>query len=545
MTNLKPLKRALLSSVLSIVLCVSMLLGTTFAWFTDSVTSTSNTITTGTLDIDLYEHVSETEKREITNEANPLFAGDILWEPGRTEVRYLSLTNEGTLALKYKVVIDVETKNDTNYSLTDVMYYQIIPGAEYGSVTAWDYDDENAVEKGRNEAQFKSDEKVVDMTLLPGQTHYFALAVHMDEEADNNYQGNFEDPNAAKKITFDITVLAGQLSYESDSFGNGFDVYAAYPGVAYSAPIKQGETAVELRLTSETTKAKVASVVVPAAAIADPTLPLESKIVESDYKANISIASGISTVAYDITVSNIKADNTTPMDVEVRIEKGLDPATVAVYHYTQEIPCTYDPNTGYVTFKTTGFSPFTIAFDADSEYVAPKVDIEDETAYPKAKVEAYTIPSTITWGSYGQWSPTAGLEANLESAYVFECAQTLAEAKNSPYANWYCDFYVKLDRDLGQNQIFLGGNYGTFGWVGFHNGSVTLKANEEIGLLKSVTTNPWTYVDVVSNVGTFICGVGDVNNALSGATFTVMLRLTNPNNANEYVNIETINYTFA
>ena len=46
-------------------------------------------------------------------------------------------------------------------------------------------------------------------------------------------------------------------------------------------------------------------------------------------------------------------------------------------------------------------------------------------------------------------------------------------------------------------------------------------------------------------VGTFICGVGDVNNALSGATFTVMLRLTNPNNANEYVNIETINYTFA
>ena len=81
--------------------------------------------------------------------------------------------------------------------------------------------------------------------------------------------------------------------------------------------------------------------------------------------------------------------------------------------------------------------------------------------------------------------------------------------------------------------------------VVWHNGSVTLKANEEIALLGSVTNNPWTYLDVVQNVGTFICGVGNVGNSLVGATFTVTLRLTNPNNANDFVNIQTISYTFA
>ena len=112
------------------------------------------------------------------------------------------------------------------------------------------------------------------------------------------------------------------------------------------------------------------------------------------------------------------------------------------------------------------------------------------------------------------------------------------------YENWYCDFYVKLDRDLREDQIFLGGNYGSFGWVGFHNGDVTLNANEEIPLLGSVTSNPWTYLDVVEYVGEFTCGVGDVNNALSGATFTVKLRLTNPADETESYDVATINYKF-
>ena len=46
--------RALLASGLSLLVSVALLLGITFAWFTDSVTSGRNTITAGNLDVELY-----------------------------------------------------------------------------------------------------------------------------------------------------------------------------------------------------------------------------------------------------------------------------------------------------------------------------------------------------------------------------------------------------------------------------------------------------------------------------------------------------------
>ena len=49
----KLLMRTYLTSLLSLLLCVTMLLGTTYAWFTDSVVTTGNVITTGNLDIDV------------------------------------------------------------------------------------------------------------------------------------------------------------------------------------------------------------------------------------------------------------------------------------------------------------------------------------------------------------------------------------------------------------------------------------------------------------------------------------------------------------
>ena len=45
--------RSLLMSGLSVLLCVSMLMGSTFAWFTDTVESGINTIVAGNLDVEL------------------------------------------------------------------------------------------------------------------------------------------------------------------------------------------------------------------------------------------------------------------------------------------------------------------------------------------------------------------------------------------------------------------------------------------------------------------------------------------------------------
>lgn len=531
--NKKSTKRALLTSIVSLMICCTMLIGTTFAWFTDTVTSANNKIQAGNLDVELYMWNNATDSEKISERTEPIFGTAALatnstktiWEPGKTQTVYFSLKNEGSLDLKYKV--DILVKNPANSkNLYEVMEYAITPDAKYGEVDTWT--------TGKNVVLGVNETEAKDVALKTGEEHFFALSVHMDEEAGNEYMNG--------EVSFDINVLAGQLSSESDSFGEDYDLHAAYPGTGYAPAPEDGTSAVEIPIRNEE-DAKVGSVVIPAGAVAAGTNGLQADIKKTEYAGNFTVAAGMETQSFDISVEGLKDDNTEPVKVEVRMPARKDPSTFKLYHYDTEIPCTYDPVTGYVTFETATFSPFTIVYDEDSVYVPPVVE---ESKLPKATVAASPeyVNTELPWESYGQWSPTEGLDANLEAAYTFTCEETLEEAKENPYANWYCDFYVKLDKDLGENQIFLGGNYGSFGWVGFHNGDLTLEANTEIGLLESVTTNPWTYLDVVQNVGKFICGVGDVDNALSGATFTVMLRLTNPEDATDFVNVETINYTF-
>ncbi len=538
MTNLKATKRALLSSIIALIICFTMLLGTTYAWFTDSVTSTGNKIVAGTLDVDLFLH-SANGATEITNESAPIFgadslvaqnnAADSLWEPGKTQTVYLSIVNNGTLALKYRVGIEV---SDITNNLNEVMSYIITPDAQYGSIddrADLDWTNASDVIVGVNV-------DTEDVELLPGQTHYFALSVHMDEEAGNEYMEG--------SISFDLKVVATQLSYEEDSFGPEYDEDATYPDADAVAPVNpNGATYLEVR--DPETGAPVGSANIPADAVAEGVENMKMTI-ELDEDYNFTVAAGETALTYEVKVIGVKEGNTTPIKVQLRAPAGLDPNTVKLYHNEDEVQnIVYNPADGDITFYTTSFSPFTIVYVENSDYVAPD---EDESKIPVADVvEAPELVGvSLPWGSYGQWSPNPEVDADpmLESAFVFSCTETLDEARENPYANWECDFWVKLDRDLGENEIFLGGNYGTFGWVGFHNGDVTLSANEEIPLLGSVAGSPWTYLDVVQNVGEFTCGVGDVDDALSGATFTVTLRLRNPDNHNEIINVVVKTHTF-
>ena len=109
MTTSKNTKRALLSSVLAMVLCAAMLIGTTFAWFTDRVTSGANKIVAGNLDIALsYQNANMTAFAEVEPGTDDLFVaqdgGAILWEPGAAAVTYLKLENVGSLALKLSLI---------------------------------------------------------------------------------------------------------------------------------------------------------------------------------------------------------------------------------------------------------------------------------------------------------------------------------------------------------------------------------------------------------------------------------------------------------
>ncbi len=130
-------KRALLASVLSLVICAAMLVGTTFAWFTDSVTSGRNTIVAGNLDVELeYATVDDTGALsgwKSVDGATDLFT-DGLWEPGYAQVVYLRVSNLGTLALKYQFSLNITSEtpgtnvNGEQFLLSDYLQYGVVDG---------------------------------------------------------------------------------------------------------------------------------------------------------------------------------------------------------------------------------------------------------------------------------------------------------------------------------------------------------------------------------------------------------------------------------
>ena len=135
MTNTKSTKRALLASVMALLLCFSMLLSTTFAWFTDSVTSGNNIIKSGNLDIEL-EYAVFNDDGTFKEWKDVKDASDILtntlWEPGVTEVAYLRVANAGSLVLKYQLGInilnEIEGKNQKNetFKLSDYIMFGVV-----------------------------------------------------------------------------------------------------------------------------------------------------------------------------------------------------------------------------------------------------------------------------------------------------------------------------------------------------------------------------------------------------------------------------------
>ena len=94
MTKKHSLKRSLIASIVVLCLCLTSLIGTTFAWFTDSVTSANNIIKTGTLDVKLEYSVLKdgvwTDYAEVTD-ATDVF-GYNNWEPGYVAVAKFRIT---------------------------------------------------------------------------------------------------------------------------------------------------------------------------------------------------------------------------------------------------------------------------------------------------------------------------------------------------------------------------------------------------------------------------------------------------------------------
>lgn len=250
--------RALVTGILVMLICLTMLVGATFAWFTAGVASGRNRIISGNLDMELSFKASLSEEYwKIVGEDTELFPDAAIWLPGHTEVIYFRILNKGTLAFKYHIDVSViedallrENYNGSELHVSDViMAGSYVAETEYNSdgtisktseeiitekvkeYDLWDYADEahskiREIEVKNSYAEVGTN-KGYDFALLPGEAQIGYIVLHMPEKIGN--EANIHKADPRPHIKYGITCLATQYTYESDSFDDQYDYYAVYP----------------------------------------------------------------------------------------------------------------------------------------------------------------------------------------------------------------------------------------------------------------------------------------------------------------------------
>ena len=245
MKNFKSTKNALILSVLSLLLCVSMLVGTTYAWFTDSVTSSNNIIASGNLDVEL-EYSKDFSSWTTIKDSTEIFDKTAHWEPGYTEVVYLKVSNLGSLALRYQFALEIKSEDPgTNADGDPIKLSEHIKFGVVKDVTAKYTERADAIDD--IDAVKKLAEGYTDSGEIKSgdPAKYMALVVYMPTTVTNEANHNGTD---VPSIALGLKVKATQLNTatESDSFGSDYDMYAEYADGTNNPNISVG-TAVELK----------------------------------------------------------------------------------------------------------------------------------------------------------------------------------------------------------------------------------------------------------------------------------------------------------
>ena len=229
MTNSKTTKRALISSALAILMCVAMLIGTTFAWFTDTASTGVNKIQAGNLDVKLMYSTDMQTWKEATDQTK-LFDDHALWEPSYTQVVYLKIVNAGNLALKYEAGFSKNYTSNRGKNVNGDWYrvdnYLKIGTAETATKFANREDVWSAI--AATEKTLAKDVMLTDgwITLKAGESSKpFAVAIYMPTSVGN--EANASKNRPSKVTGLGIEVRATQATVENDSFGPDYDANAA------------------------------------------------------------------------------------------------------------------------------------------------------------------------------------------------------------------------------------------------------------------------------------------------------------------------------
>ena len=357
MTKSKSTKHALLCSVLATVLCAAMLVGTTFAWFTDSVTSGKNRIAAGNLDVELY-HGDALD--ETVNGATDLFTNAdgsaILWEPGAIAYENFKVANEGSLALKYQLAMNIVDYNTVEgKSLADVLKVAVLEGETFTG-------DRTAAQGLTFESTLSDFVKEGNLAAEAEDT--YAVVIYWEPGAnDNDYNlsgGKTSSDGEPLYIDLGITLTATQDTVESDSFDNQYVAGALYPALPATISVSVGGTVGGAGETTLSSPSGDAVVVIPANALDEETA-VHFQVETKEITAN--------SVTYDINLASAEGESLTlnsPVTITLQVGKGL--ADVAVAHNgvaMDPLDYSYDAMTGILTIVTDSFSPFQITYTYD------------------------------------------------------------------------------------------------------------------------------------------------------------------------------------
>ena len=380
-------KNRLVSAVLVLVMMFTSLIGTTFAWFTDEVTSTGNTIQSGTLKIDLL-HKSGDQWISLKENANHKVFDYDKWEPGFTLVETLKVDNLGSLALKYRLSIEIAAGTarlgENGENLADVIDVWVY----YGESTATDYSDITAanstwVNKGTLSEVLANPKNFIGGQLTKDSEQTVTVALHMHELAGNEYQ----DLSVGEIY---VNLIATQDSVEYDSFSPDYDENANYPvgEIYYTASAYVGNKVdADGKLTDDVAignpESGIYTIAPRGVKLADgvTTLVVTIDTMEQS-ESNVSATHRSEVVrSFDVHVAGVADDNdvATVTYIESFLPAGLNSNNVMLYHVEDGVTnsmtivsdpanhneFSYDPLTGDAAVALAGYSEIVSYGDTD------------------------------------------------------------------------------------------------------------------------------------------------------------------------------------
>ncbi len=439
---MKNKKTAILKSGIALLLCISMLIGSTFAWFTDDVTVSGNIIKTGTLDIEMYwtDDLTGGQWHNVEEDGyNTIFSYDN-WEPGYTEVKYIKLVNNGELAFNYKLaitpqgevgklaeVINVYIANDKNGievtnsgDLSKLSAIGLLNNVMNGGSTA-------------NGTLFAADQQ---SPIHDSSETIVTIAMNMITTAGNEYQGEHSG-------NFTITALATQAPFESDSFGADYDSGSEYGSVLLPGKVTSAVAPVDGKVPTGgvAMNGSTVSAFVPAGvAVADNADKLTLTVTPlEDTTSGITVVNDEILIPVDVHIDGIAENNDVPIIIELGqiLPKYMNMGNYHLFHVEDGVnnemtmvadkaalvahnQYTYDPLTGAVCVAMASFSEIALLAETNNAWKGEY----DYTWYDASKTEL-TIANADQLAAFG--AIVGGMNGQKQDSFAGKTVKLIAD----------------------------------------------------------------------------------------------------------------------